>query len=336
MEMPNHYVDGHIWNGLDQVLRKLPGGATPIFKEIGVNLAHLGQYGTSEPLSKYVAFFETGAKMTGDSNFGLHIGALIKPARSALPGNMCLYSKNLREAIVNLNQTLPTLIQGMVLSLQENEEDVILYSQMLDPNLKGHSQFDDLCIAYLLSMLRGVMGRHWSPKETHFEHSLKGSDKFYKRFFNTTVRFDQPINAILISKDDLEKKNRNYNPYLLEMMKYYARDHIESATIDLSITERTSLLLQEAFEMGRTDILYIADRLSMAPHSLHRHLKKEGHSFRKLLETARIERAIQYLSNTTLQISIIAQKLGYSETSALSRSFQRVTGMSPSAFRLQK
>lgn len=334
--MQNYYVDGHIWSGLDQILQKFPGGAAPIFKEIGVNLTNLGRYGTTEPLSKYVAFFEVGAKISNDLNFGLHVGSFIKPLRSGLPGNMCLHSKNLYDGIINLKETLPTLIQGMELSFEESEEGLTLFSRILDPKLKGYSQFDDLCMAYLLSMLRGVMGRHWSPKEVHFEHSLKGDDKFYKRFFNTTVRFDQPINAILIKKDDLDKKNRNYNPYLLEMMKYYARDHIESSAIELSITERTTLLLQEAFETGRTDILYIAERLSIPTHSLHRLLKREGQTFRKLLENTRIERASQYLSNTTLQVSIIAQKLGYSETSALSRSFQRVKGISPSAYRMQK
>lgn len=336
MKHKNYFVEGIIWNGFERLLKYLPNTSVPIFKLLKLEKDRLGQYGSTQPLSQYVNFYEEGAKLTRNFNFGMQIGALVKPMRAGLPGLMCLYSKTLEDAIVNLGKSLPTLIQGVDISLVKSDEGPMIFYRLLDEKIEDHRQFDEHSLAFIVSMLRGIVGRRWTPKEVHIAHSLKGTPHFYKRFFRTKVLFDQPHNVIILRPSDLDLKGRHYNPFLLNTFKYYARKDLQDKINDLSLIDQTTFLIEEGLLTGIMDSKRIAGQLSMSPRTFNRTLKNEGFTFRELLEKVRMGRARKFLQESKLQISVISEKLGYSETSAFTRAFTKSQGLSPSEFRKQK
>jgi AraC-like DNA-binding protein len=70
----------------------------------------------------------------------------------------------------------------------------------------------------------------------------------------------------------------------------------------------------------------------MSRHTLYRHLKSEDMSFHDIVESARREKALQYLKKGKYSLSEIAFLLGFSELSAFSRAFKRWTGQSPGQY----
>ena len=77
----------------------------------------------------------------------------------------------------------------------------------------------------------------------------------------------------------------------------------------------------------------VAQHLSMSPKNLQLKLKKENTSFSSILEKIREELAIKHLIQNEFSITDIAFFLGFSETSAFSRTFKRWKGISPREFR---
>ena len=69
--------------------------------------------------------------------------------------------------------------------------------------------------------------------------------------------------------------------------------------------------------------------MGLSARSLQRHLAQQGTSFSKLIERTRRQHALELLVQDDLNISEIAQALGYKDPSNFCRAFHKWTGQSP-------
>jgi AraC-like DNA-binding protein len=74
-----------------------------------------------------------------------------------------------------------------------------------------------------------------------------------------------------------------------------------------------------ALDEGHCTSEWVAGQLDLHVRSLHRHLAREGTSFRRIKDDVRRDLASHYLCETELDIKEISERLGFSEQSALSR-----------------
>ena len=77
----------------------------------------------------------------------------------------------------------------------------------------------------------------------------------------------------------------------------------------------------------------LTEILGIDTHTLARALAKEGLSFREMAKQVRYEKACELLKDPTQPITVVAYRLGYSDSTNFSRAFQAVGGVSPRAFR---
>lgn len=75
-----------------------------------------------------------------------------------------------------------------------------------------------------------------------------------------------------------------------------------------------------------------ADLLVSTP-TLRRYLRAEGTSLREIRDEVLADRAVAALRSSGQPVTEIAERLGFSETSAFTRAFRRWTGSTPSVFR---
>ena len=64
-----------------------------------------------------------------------------------------------------------------------------------------------------------------------------------------------------------------------------------------------------------------------------RQLRSAGTSYQRIVDEVRASLAREYLSDTRLPLAVIAERLGYSDTSNFSRAFRSWFGRSPGSFR---
>jgi AraC-like DNA-binding protein len=79
----------------------------------------------------------------------------------------------------------------------------------------------------------------------------------------------------------------------------------------------------------------LASARHVAPRSLMRHLRQAGTSYQRIVDEVRSELALEYLRDTQLPLAVIAERLGFSDTSNFSRAFRSWFGRSPGACRSQ-
>lgn len=98
------------------------------------------------------------------------------------------------------------------------------------------------------------------------------------------------------------------------------------------MTEWVTMMLREAHD-GFPSLEELAHLLHVAPRTLERQLRGEGHRFLDLSRRIRHQKACELLATSPLSITQVAYHLGYREGASLSRAFRREAGMSPAAYR---
>ena len=80
----------------------------------------------------------------------------------------------------------------------------------------------------------------------------------------------------------------------------------------------------------------VAATLFVSERTLKRRLQEEDASFQQLVDQVRLERAQDLLRSTTMNLSQIADALGYADAANFTRAFKRWTGSSPSHYRISQ
>jgi len=100
-----------------------------------------------------------------------------------------------------------------------------------------------------------------------------------------------------------------------------------------TIVECVEQAVRRAPKNASPNLEDIALALGMSARSLQRHLKEQGTTFSQVLERFKRQGAIQLLVKENLNISEIAQLLGYSDPSNFGRAVRKWTGQSPKHWR---
>lgn len=127
------------------------------------------------------------------------------------------------------------------------------------------------------------------------------------------------------------RKNPNEFPELTESgfarMVCAARSRCGGAQFLKAV--RVESLLLPVLHTGGASMDRIAAKLGVSRQTLFRRLRREGVTFREVLDDLRRRMALHYLTAERLTVSETSYRLGFSEPSAFSRAFQRWTGTSP-------
>jgi AraC-like DNA-binding protein len=81
------------------------------------------------------------------------------------------------------------------------------------------------------------------------------------------------------------------------------------------------------------DMETVARQLNMTSRTLRRHLQREGTRFQDVVISHRIAMARRYLQETALSANDIAGLVGYADPANFYRTFRRLEGMAPQAYR---
>lgn len=92
-------------------------------------------------------------------------------------------------------------------------------------------------------------------------------------------------------------------------------------------------LIAAYLPMGGLPIESLAEMAGVSSRSLQRRLKEQGLSYSELLDQTRFERAAHLLKNTDIKSLEIALEVGYTDASHFTRSFKRITNMTPREYR---
>ena len=91
--------------------------------------------------------------------------------------------------------------------------------------------------------------------------------------------------------------------------------------------------IERQLSVSEVRIDTIARSAGVSTRTLQRHLRKDGETFSKIVEEIRRDSAFRLLRERKYDLSVVAKRLGYSDSAHFSRAFRRWTGGTPSQYR---
>lgn len=166
----------------------------------------------------------------------------------------------------------------------------------------------------------------------------RGSEPAYFQRFRhhipVPVRYNSAEDALVIPRTQLSLPVRFSDAQLAASSRAKCEEALKQLTEDAGFACRVRRVIETSHPFP-PKLARVAATLFVSERTLKRRLQEESASFQNLVDTVRLQRAGELLKNTGMNLSQIADALGYADAANFTRAFKRWTGTSPSHYRSQ-
>ena len=270
-------------------------------------------------------FFRDVAEQEGLTGFGFLDGDSYSIDDLGLLGQATLQAATFKEGLQIFSRLLASVAEGNQLWLEEGPE--LSWMWCRTSGLKRTDYVPDhTTILVLRALVRVVAGQNWQPPLVHFYTKPQEKIEKFLGFDETRIEFLQEITGLAFSSELLAQWMARSRP----------RDQIIESMEDPPVTASAKLeaviaSLYKSRYPASIDLL--AEIIGSSRVTIYRALAKEGTNYRLLVNRVSFKLAVELLELSNLSINDIAGELGYSSTSNFIRAFQRMSGLTPAAYR---
>lgn len=193
----------------------------------------------------------------------------------------------------------------------------------------------DASMASLLELGRRGTGERLVPLSVELARPERARAAL-ERHYGTRVGFGSSKNRLTLSSRDLDRPFGSYNAELLDIVTPELTRKSEQQKQMAALSEQIKWAVRRRLTAGRPDIHSVASELAMSERSLQRKLTDEGITFQGLLSETRHEIALEYLSDSSLEIAEVAYLVGYEDQNSFFRAFRQWEDQTPSAWRARR
>lgn len=286
------------------------------------------------PMARWVTLLQLASQHLDDPLLGLHVGQTIKPWHFGTLGFLLQSLPTVGAALQKL-QRYQRLVYDQTPMLQLTDPEHVDLVWGIDHGQPGHL-VDDTSITTLLFYCRAIAAGPVAPQCVQFVNPAPRDSAAYRTAYGCPVEFAAPVTRVRFSLETLALPLRSTNTELSTLMEQQT-EHLlaewpaHDEPFVAQVRAATGALLHD----GEPTLQRLAERLQSAPRTVQRRLQQAGTSFRTELGTVRHQMAEIHLQDQRLSVADIAQLLGYSEHSALTRSYKQWTGYAPRHRRCQ-
>jgi AraC-like DNA-binding protein len=282
------------------------------------------------PLEKFAKVLTLAAQKTGDPLFGLKYGSVARFTSNPLAYLMS-NAPNLRIALRSFAQYHAVICNNTLDFIESNGNGRIEWSYPV--TIANVVQLTNFVVMRFVWRIQCAAGTSWRPISVGLTHRRPADASEYERRLGPRLYFDQPVNSIVIGAAALSLPMPDADPQLFKIITRFCEQQLERQ----QAAEHPLNLIREAIARclhhGDPGPKRVAMELGMTPSGLYRRLKAQGTSYPRLLDETRRCLTERYLAETSLKLTDIAARVGYSELSAFSRAARRWFGTSPRSFR---
>lgn len=276
----------------------------------------------------------------GDPTFGLAIGRRLHVCDYGAVGYAAMSSACLLDALKITIRYRDLICRGLEVSLTQRA-DGYLYS------VKPKQRHLDTCPLIELELAACIRfaelvttamtpSAEIAPnlvKKVWFEHAQIAPFEQYQDAFGCTPSFQADFNGLLLDYETLQRPTRNPNPTLSRILEKSLQATIEVEGAQVPFVERVRAYLANSSECfpPQEDV---AKHFCLSVSGLKARLRREGMSFRDIVEEERFKFAEHHLKLGQKSIKQISFELGFADQSSFNRAFKRWSGSSPNEYRM--
>ncbi len=219
----------------------------------------------------------------------------------------------------------------------EGRQVALVFNEPLEPGAEGLiSALWPLSVH--LTQFEFLLGRRLKNAEARVRNGRCLPGRTVALLFDRPIRFNASEVALVFPEEQLRRavvvKAADIPAFAGHVMPALVRGTTQKQDRDLPSLV-SSLLRNDRWRnpQAPAGLRDIAGRLGCSAVTLRRHLHANGVSFRQLKERVLDSLAKEWLAESETTIEDIAERIGYSDTSAFRRAFRRANGISPQGWR---
>jgi len=315
------------------LLRERGIAADSTLQGSGLDEAGLRQPGRLVTHQQELQVLANALRLTGAPEFALEIGARMHISHYGILGYALLVSPTLRGALDTMMRFESLIGSYFLLALHEDaaggcelRAGGYAYAEaMREPSL-------GLCVSSLCAMLRDVCGGMPVVERVLVAGARPAHAAACEKAFGCPVEFGADRHALVLRPECLAMPLPLADPVSHQM----ALEQCEAASRRMDpedvLLERIRQRLRGGAPLApRLDRM--AAELHMSPRTLRRQLHRRGTHYQAVLDEERQRLAGDYLRQTRMAVSEVAERLGYADTASFCKAFKRWTGKPPTHWR---
>jgi len=286
------------------------------------------------PFRHFAQLLEDAALELGDPCLGLRIGLATHPRDIGPLGFVLLNSPTVGAAVDNLVRYLGFHQTGAEITAKQDRGHWRLAYRVLHPALSDFYQDAECTIGILVAGMAHLGIGESSPVEVHFRRNAPAHEEAYREALpSVAVRFDQPVDAVLVDPDVADHPIVGADQELLHILEQHAQFLLQQAPGEDELHSRVEQAVAQSLHSGQPRITRVARALGMGERTLQRRLSERGLTFNDVVDQVRERLARQNVARDDVTLTEVAFLLGYSDSSAFIRAFRRWTGETPHVYR---
>jgi AraC-like DNA-binding protein len=298
-------------------------------------LGRSGRAGEKVSFPALAAAYETAARATGDAAFGLHVGQSTAAHMYGLIGQLVATSSTLEQALRNLALYQRIWSQGAGFTLVgKGTRRRLRYwvATAVPPAARRHES--EQMLAAMLTILRSATGIDLIPREVRFEHERPASTGEHERLFRCPLVFNCSATELIVDASLLQHPLVEAHVPAATALSGQIAGELGGMLEDEQLLERLEAFAgAEILAHRNVGLAALAKAANVGSRTLQRRLRSAGISVRAIISSARLKIAAQLLASTSVPLSEIGYRVGYSRASTFHRAFRVWFGQTPATFR---
>lgn len=273
------------------------------------------------------------AERTGLPHFSLLLGQQIRPEDLSQVGELAIYAPTVGSALRGMILHICTQDRGGVPTLTSQNDITMLGFAIYVPMNEGACHICITSITNIYNLLRSLCGSSFTATEVRFSCSRPSDIRPYQEFFKVPLKFEAGEDTIVFPEHYLKQSLPGCN---IERHNEVL-DRLTTIKLgsDVDFLEELHAIVRPLVVSQCCTLDHVASILALHPRTLNRRIANSGMTLRSIVSKMRYEIAKQLLAESRISVINISTILDYSEAGVFTRAFQRWSGMTPSAWRIQ-
>jgi len=336
-----HFARVSTTHGWQSFIESLGLNPEVLLKSVGLSLDIMSDPDNQIPYLAVAQLMELSAQETKLEDFGIQLAARW-PSPLQIGGpvgllmQLMLQSPTVGEAWQYFCQHYHLHSQGVGWTLDCDHKYAYLIREGFLASKVSSFQAVTMNLSHVLKLMRSLCNdEDWAPSFISFTHTAPKNLNIFSHHFGGSVRFGEEISCMAFPVEMLGRKICYSNDQLQELLAAKLDELEGEAEGGGNFVSRLEIMIRQGLRNGCCSQSDIARQMLLHPKKLQRELKIRNLCFRELKVKVRLELAEHFIKHTTFPLTAIAEMLGYSALSVLSRSFKEHHQLSPIEWRQQ-
>ncbi len=314
----------------------------PSFQELGIERSEI-ESSSHFSAVKYAKLYQRLMQVLQDESLGMFSGGKVRPGSFRILCLTLLHCADLRQAIVRSGEFSEICRGTLVRSRLEVDGAT---ARMFMAPIKNLPQDEFSALQSMTSphkirtslavwhRMNGWLISHKIPLDT-MKFTFDRPQRFQSLAepFSTNLLFNQNINGIEFPSKYLDYPVVQNQETLMDFLRTAPYHLVINDNEKHLVKTKVRAILARDVSGSMPGAGEVASRLNLSVTTLRRKLQYEDTSFQKIKDECRMEAAFQYLSCPDFTNSLIAERLGFDESSTFFRAFKKWTGITPGEYR---